>query len=105
MLLRRAFLTLSNEPGHTFGLKHCVFFSCLMQGANSLEEAQSRMPDLCPVCLRKLLWCAGSESGAALRAVCEQLRSAEKGGGDHSGRDPAQPGLLDFCYSRISVVY
>ena len=48
---------------------------------------------------------AADESGAALRAVCEQLRSAEKGGGDHSGRDPAQPGLLDFCYSRISVVY
>ena len=46
----------------------------------------------------------GGRKSAALRAVCEQLRSAEKGGGDHSGRDPAQPGLLDFCYSRISVV-
>ena len=54
---------------------------------------------------RVLAAAAADESGAALRAVCEQLRSAEKGGGDHSGRDPAQPGLLDFCYSRISVVY
>ena len=75
VLLRRGFATLTHELGHTFGLKHCVLFSCLMQGANSLEEAEGRMPDLCPICLRKLLWCSGAESCAAVRARYERLRN------------------------------
>jgi len=75
VLLRRAFQTLTHEIGHTFGLKHCVYFSCLMQGANSLEEAEERMPDLCPVCLRKLLWCVSAETSDAVRARYERLRA------------------------------
>ena len=73
VLLRRGFQTLTHELGHTFGLKHCVYFSCLMQGANSLEEAEGRMPDLCPVCLRKLLWVTRCESAAGARARYERL--------------------------------
>ena len=73
VLLRRGFQTLSHELGHTFGMKHCVYFSCLMQGANSLTEAESRMPDLCPVCLRKLLWATRRESGEAVRRRYERL--------------------------------
>ena len=72
-MLRRGFQTLTHELGHTFGLKHCVFFSCLMQGANSLEEAEGRMPDLCPVCLRKLLWVTRSENATAVQARYERL--------------------------------
>ncbi len=72
-LLRHAFQLLSHELGHTFYLNHCVYFSCLMQGFNSLEEAQRRIPDLCPVCLRKLLWCKGDESAAAIRTRYERL--------------------------------
>jgi len=73
VLLRRAFQTLTHELGHTFSLKHCVFFSCLMQGANSLEEAEGRLPDLCAVCLRKLIWCAKVETSAAVRERYERL--------------------------------
>ena len=73
VLLRRALQTLTHEIGHTFGLKHCVFFSCLMQGANSLEEAEGRMPDLCAVCLRKLLFITRSESDDGMRARYERL--------------------------------
>mmetsp|Transcript_46718 Transcript_46718/g.77321 ORF Transcript_46718/g.77321 Transcript_46718/m.77321 type:complete len:488 (+) Transcript_46718:126-1589(+) len=75
VLLRRGYQTLSHELGHTFGLKHCVYFSCLMQGANSLEEAEGRMTDLCPVCLRKLLWCVNTESSPAVRARYERLHA------------------------------
>jgi archaemetzincin len=53
----------------------CVYFSCLMQGAMSLEEAEGRLPDLCPVCLRKMLWCSGAESADAIRARYERMRS------------------------------
>ena len=44
-----------------------------MQGANSLEEAESRMPDFCPVCLRKLLYCTRSESADGVKARYERL--------------------------------
>ena len=73
VLLRRALQTLTHEIGHTFGLKHCVYFSCLMQGANTLEEAENRMPDLCAVCLRKLLYITRSESADGARARYERL--------------------------------
>jgi archaemetzincin len=78
VLLRRGFQTLTHELGHTFGMKHCVYFSCLMQGANSLEEAEGRMPDLCPVCLRKLLWAARQESGDAVRCRYERSRAVAR---------------------------
>ena len=31
--------TLTHEIGHIFGLRHCQWLSCLMQGSNHLEEA------------------------------------------------------------------
>lgn len=46
--------TLTHEIGHIFGLRHCQWLACLMQGSNHLEEADRRPLDLCPVCLRKL---------------------------------------------------
>ena len=55
-LLRRASATLCHEIGHTFGLTHCTYFKCLMQGAMCLVEAESRGHQLCPVCMRKLTW-------------------------------------------------
>ena len=64
---------MTHELGHTFGLNHCVYFSCLMQGFNSLEEAQKRIPDLCPVCLRKLLWCSAAETRAGVVGRYERL--------------------------------
>ena len=46
--------TLTHEIGHIFGLRHCQWLACLMQGSNHLEEADQRPLDLCPICLRKL---------------------------------------------------
>jgi archaemetzincin len=37
-----------------FQLEHCVFFKCLMNGSNHLQESDARPFALCPVCLRKL---------------------------------------------------
>ena len=31
-----------HELGHMFGLPHCVFFSCCMNGSNHDEESQIR---------------------------------------------------------------
>jgi len=59
LLLRRSFKVLAHETGHMFGLAHCTYFNCLMNGSNHLVEADRRPLHLCPVCLRKLQWSIG----------------------------------------------
>lgn len=54
LLLRRSLKVLAHELGHMFGLQHCIFFQCGMNGSNHLKESDSRPLHLCPVCLRKL---------------------------------------------------
>jgi archaemetzincin len=54
LVLRRASKVLTHEMGHMFGIRHCIHYECNMNGANSLEEADSTPMELCPVCLRKL---------------------------------------------------
>lgn len=52
---RRACHVIVHEIGHMFGIWHCVFYECTMNGFNSAYE-QDRYPDrqLCPVCIKKL---------------------------------------------------
>jgi archaemetzincin len=56
LCLRRTLATASHETGHVLTLKHCIAFSCLMNGSNSQEESDRRPLHPCPVCLRKLCW-------------------------------------------------
>lgn len=55
----RVLQTLTHEIGHIFGLRHCQWLACLMQGSNHLEEADRRPLNLCPICLRKLQCAVG----------------------------------------------
>lgn len=43
-----------HEIGHMFGMLHCCFYECLMNGSDDLEESDEHPIFLCPVCLRKL---------------------------------------------------
>lgn len=52
--LRRVALTASHELLHCFGLDHCVYYACAMQGTSSLIEDSRQPPYLCPVCENKL---------------------------------------------------
>ena len=54
LAFRRACKVLTHEMGHMFGIKHCIYYECNMNGANSLVEADASPMHLCPVCLRKL---------------------------------------------------
>jgi archaemetzincin len=54
LILARSCKVLSHEMGHMFGLLHCVFYECIMNGSNHLGETDSTPMHLCPVCLRKL---------------------------------------------------
>jgi archaemetzincin len=53
-LLRRSAKVLVHETGHMFGLAHCVYFRCVFNGSNHLEESDARPLHECPVGLRKL---------------------------------------------------
>jgi archaemetzincin len=57
--LLRACKVLSHETGHLFGITHCVFYRCGMNGVNSRPEMDSAPLDFCPVCERKLRWNIG----------------------------------------------
>jgi archaemetzincin len=54
LLLRRSAEVLVHETAHMFLLAHCIYFKCVMNGSNHLQESDSRPLSLCPVCLRKL---------------------------------------------------
>jgi archaemetzincin len=54
LVLSRACKTMCHEISHTFGMRHCIFYECIMNGSNKLEEADKKPYTLCAVCLRKL---------------------------------------------------
>ncbi|CAE8702889.1 unnamed protein product, partial [Polarella glacialis] len=39
---------------HMFGILHCCYYRCLMNGAEGTEGEDSRPPYLCAMCLKKL---------------------------------------------------
>lgn len=53
-VLRRSAKVLTHEAGHMFGISHCVYYQCNMNGANHLNEMDATPMNLCPVCLRKM---------------------------------------------------
>jgi archaemetzincin len=59
--LLRSCKVLNHETGHMFGLSHCVFYHCSMNGSNSLSESDAAPAEFCPLCHRKLMWNIGFE--------------------------------------------
>ena len=56
LCLRRTIKTGTHEIGHMFGLYHCIYFECNMNGSNHRKESDQAPIWLCPVCLKKLHW-------------------------------------------------
>jgi archaemetzincin len=54
ILLERSCKILAHEGLHMFGIKHCIYLRCVVNGCNHLEEFDSSPMHLCPVDLRKL---------------------------------------------------
>jgi archaemetzincin len=44
----------AHEVTHMFGVRHCIYYKCMMNGSNHLEESSSKPMYLCCVCLRKM---------------------------------------------------
>jgi archaemetzincin len=62
VMLQRACKVLAHETGHMFGLHHCIYYQCVLNGANHMDETDSQPQALCPVCLRKLHFAIGFDA-------------------------------------------
>ncbi|KAK2753940.1 hypothetical protein FQN54_007299 [Arachnomyces sp. PD_36] len=58
--LGRVCRTASHELGHCFGIGHCPYYACTMQGSASLAEDARQPPYLCPIDLVKVLHATGT---------------------------------------------
>jgi archaemetzincin len=76
LLLRRSVKVLAHEIGHMCGLAHCIWYRCLMNGSNHLEESDARPLHLCPVDLRKLQWSLGFDVVQRYRRLLDFHRAA-----------------------------
>jgi archaemetzincin len=57
--MARVSQTAIHELGHCFGLEHCVYFTCVMQGSASSAESRRQPPFFCPICLEKIAHAIG----------------------------------------------
>ena len=72
--LSRVCQTASHELGHCFGMDHCVYYACVMQGTASLGEDVRQPPYLCPVDLAKVLRATGANEKERYEAILEFCR-------------------------------
>uniref|UniRef100_A0A3B3ZKK9 Archaemetzincin-2 n=1 Tax=Periophthalmus magnuspinnatus TaxID=409849 RepID=A0A3B3ZKK9_9GOBI len=91
-LLLRSSKTMTHEIGHMFGIRHCQWLSCVMQGSNHLEESDRRPLDFCPICLRKLQVAIGFKIADRYK-----VNLIKCGAACHSG--PELPKLTQDFYS------
>jgi archaemetzincin len=74
LALRRAAWTMIHEITHMFGITHCTYWSCEINGSNHQAEADARPLHPCPVDLRKLYFAIGFDPAAREEALARVLR-------------------------------
>ena len=65
-----------HEIGHMYGIKHCIYYNCTMNGSNSYDEFRRSARYLCPLCRRKLSRAIGfkvSDWLSNMRSACAEL--------------------------------
>jgi len=56
LLFYRSLQVMVHEILHMFGIYHCLYFDCVMNGSNCLEESDEQSLFLCPIDQRKLAY-------------------------------------------------
>ncbi|KAK4565743.1 hypothetical protein LTR86_003592 [Recurvomyces mirabilis] len=72
--LGRVCKTASHELGHCFGIGHCTYYACVMQGTARLPEDARQPPYLCPIDTAKLLHATGAKEADWIRALMRFCR-------------------------------
>lgn len=75
--LGRVCKTASHELGHCFGIDHCTYYACVMQGTAHLAEDPRQPPYLCLIDLSKVTRATGcdeQERYKALLGFCEKWK-------------------------------
>lgn len=67
--LGRVCRTAAHELGHCFGMDHCTYYACSMQGSASLKEDTRQPPYLCPVDSTKMISATQTTPGERYRAI------------------------------------
>ena len=62
VILQRSCKVLAHETAHMFGLQHCIYYDCVLNGANHMNETDAQPQQLCPICLRKLQHAIGFDA-------------------------------------------
>lgn len=73
-LLRFSKLTI-HELAHTFGVKHCSRFNCVMNGCSDLKESDTKPLILCPDCLAKISIATGHNPQDHLGSMLAMCRA------------------------------
>ena len=73
-LLNRSCKVLVHEIGHLFGIGHCIYFDCCMNGSGHLKEDYHQAMHLCPVDLHKLQHCLGFDVEVRYRRMAAFYR-------------------------------
>jgi archaemetzincin len=76
--LLRLCQTAAHELGHCFGLDHCMYKACVMQGTASVAEDMRQPPYLCPVCDTKIAWAIVCKSGSGDYLTSELARGGRR---------------------------
>ena len=77
--LGRLCRTMTHELGHCFGIDHCVYYACMMQGTASSAEDNRQPPYLCPIDTAKVLRATGTGLAGhymALLKFCERRQDS-----------------------------
>lgn len=61
LILKRAIGVFVHEVIHLFGVDHCIYYLCMMNGTETQEEMDEQPLYLCPICLRKMYTAVGKE--------------------------------------------
>ncbi|TVY48475.1 Archaemetzincin [Lachnellula occidentalis] len=77
--LARACRTAAHELGHCFGIAHCVYYACSMQGTASIIEDARQPMYLCPIDLAKVLNATGANVKERYQALLEFCKGKNEG--------------------------
>ncbi|KAF8967028.1 hypothetical protein BDZ97DRAFT_1656732 [Flammula alnicola] len=69
--MSRVCRTAAHELGHCFGMDHCIYYACSMQGSGTLKEDARQPPYLCPVDLEKMVTATGANVVERYEAISE----------------------------------